>query len=230
VSRARLHRARPRWRPALAVSLAVATALAPCRVERAVAASSRPSSPKAVPIVAVPSLTAIPTPLRALGAGSFDLSSSPTAAPSRVGIPTQIDIPAIGVHARIVPLGLHLDGTIQVPGRFDEAGWYQGGPRPGDLGPSVILGHLDSLDGPAVFLRLRDLTPGQIVSVSSGSDAHRFRVDAVATFGKDRFPTSLVYGPVPGAALRLVTCGGSFDDVKHSYRANVVVFATELSP
>jgi sortase (surface protein transpeptidase) len=186
--------------------------------------------PDAVATPPLKSLTAIPAPPRATGAGSFDLSSSPTAAPSTVGIPTRIDIPAVGVHARIVPLGLNADGTIQVPGRFDEAGWYDGGPRPGDLGPAVILGHLDSLDGPAVFLRIRDLAPGQTVTVSSASDSHRFRVDSVATFGKDRFPTSLVYGPVPGAALRLVTCGGSFDDVNHSYRANVIVFATELSP
>jgi hypothetical protein len=94
----------------------------------------------------------------------------------------------------------------------------------------VIFGHLDSLVGPAVFLRLGNLVPGQIIKVSSASDSHRFRVNSVATFGKDHFPSSLVYGPTPGPVLRLVTCGGTFDDVKHSYRANVIVFATELSP
>jgi hypothetical protein len=176
-----------------------------------------------------PSLAAIPAPPGKVGRGGVDLSGSSTGAAPTVGIPTEIDIPAIDVNARIVPLGLNADGTIEVPGRFDVAGWYRGGPRPGDLGPAVVLGHLDSTVGPAVIVRLNHLTPGALIKVLSATDSHWFRVDSVATFHKDHFPTSLVFGPVPRAALRLVTCGGSFDDVKHSYRANVVVFATQVS-
>jgi hypothetical protein len=91
-----------------------------------------------------------------------------------------------------------------------------------------MSGHVDSFDGPAVFFRLKQLSRGALIRVSSASDVHEFRVDAVATFAKDRFPTAQVYGPVPVPMLRLVTCGGSFDDANHSYRANVVVFATEV--
>jgi hypothetical protein len=216
------------------VTLTITTALAPCRVERALAITTAPTT--TAPTTTAPTTTAptpantapIPAPPLKSGGGALDLAGSPTATPPTVGLPTQIDIPAIAVHARVLPLGLDRDGTVQVPGRYDVTGWYQGGPRPGDAGPAVILGHLDSLVGPAVFLRLGRLVPGQVITVSSLTDAHRFRVDSVATFAKDRFPTSLVYGPVPGPALRLVTCGGTFDDARHSYRANVVVFATEL--
>jgi hypothetical protein len=205
------------------VTVTIATALAPCRVERAQAGADG-----LVERPAATTTAAIPAPPAKSGGGALNLADSPTGTPPAVGIPTQIDIPAIDVHARIVPLGLNRDGTIQVPTRYDVTGWYQGGPRPGDPGPAVVLGHLDSLVGPAVFLRLGRLVPGQTITVSSATDSHRFRVDSVATFAKDRFPTSLVYGPVPAPALRLVTCGGTFDDARHSYRANVVVFATEL--
>ncbi|HSS12052.1 MAG TPA: class F sortase [Acidimicrobiales bacterium] len=146
------------------------------------------------------------------------------------GIPTEVDIPSIGVHAPIVPLGLSADGTVQVPDSFAAAGWYQGGPRPGDPGPAVILGHVDSFHGPAVFFRVKELSPGQLIDVASASGSRQFRVDLVATFPKDRFPTAMVYAPVPVPALRLVTCGGSFNEAQHRYLDNVVVFATEVSP
>jgi hypothetical protein len=91
-----------------------------------------------------------------------------------------------------------------------------------------MLGHVDSVNGPAVFARLAQLSPGQLIAVAGATGSHQFRVDRVARYDKDQFPTDLVYGPVPGRALRLVTCGGVFDSVKRSYRSNVVVFASEL--
>jgi hypothetical protein len=163
-------------------------------------------------------------------AAGIDLSGSPTRATSTVANPTEIDIPTIGVHAAVVSLGRNADGSMQVPSRFDVAGWYQDGPRPGDPGPAVIVGHVDSFRAAAVFFHLRELAPGETITVSGDGGFHRFKVESVATFPKDRFPTDLVFGPVPERALRLITCGGSFDDAAHSYRANIVVFASEVSP
>jgi LPXTG-site transpeptidase (sortase) family protein len=159
----------------------------------------------------------------------LDLSASPTAAPSIVGVPTRVDIPSIGVHASIVPLGLGPDGVIQVPDNFVQAGWYSGGPRPGDSGPAVILGHVDSFRGPAVFFELKDLQAGASITVTSSTGTQTFIVDSVEKYPKTEFPTEEVYGPVSDRALRLVTCGGKFDETHHSYLSNVIVFATAAS-
>lgn len=102
-------------------------------------------------------------------APSVSLADSSTAPPSTHGVPISVDIPAIGVHSDIVPLGVAPDGTAEVPSRFDVAGWYSAGPRPGDSGPAVLLGHVDSHLGPGVFFRLHDLHPGDIVTVTSST-------------------------------------------------------------
>ncbi|MGQ0841048.1 class F sortase [Actinokineospora sp.] len=142
--------------------------------------------------------------------------------------PVGLSIPAIGVaESGLVPLRLGQAGELEAPTDFARAGWYAAGPVPGDPGPAVIAGHVDSRTGPAVFFRLRDLRPGDTVTVrrSDGADAV-FTVDTVQHHPKDAFPTAAVYGPVPGAALRLITCGGEFDRGRSSYRDNVVVFAS----
>jgi hypothetical protein len=145
------------------------------------------------------------------------------------GIPTRLDIPSIGVHTRLIKLGLNKDGTVEVPPLDGDApaGWYTHSAIPGATGPAVMLGHVDSArDGPAVFYRLSQLKPGAEVTVrrSNGSTA-RFHVTRVARYPKTGFPTADVYGPVPYPALRLVTCGGSFDRSRGSYRDNIVVSA-----
>jgi sortase (surface protein transpeptidase) len=175
------------------------------------------------------SLVSAAVPSAPPGSVDFDLSGNPTRAPSTADVPAEIDIAAIGVHASVVALGRNPDGTMQVPAQFDVAGWFDGGPRPGDIGPAVMLGHVDSRNGPAVFSRLAQLSPGQLIAVSGATGSHEFRVDSVASYDKDRFPTDLVYGPVPGRALRLVTCGGVFDNAKRSYLSNLVVFASEVT-
>jgi sortase (surface protein transpeptidase) len=143
--------------------------------------------------------------------------------------PVRLAIPAIGVHTHLIPLGLTPRGTLQVPGSTAEAGWYTGGPRPGQLGPAVIAGHIDSYTGPAVFYRLRLLRPGDLVYVRrAGGSRVVFRVYAKREFAKDRFPTTLVYGATPDAELRLITCGGTFDYATGSYLSNVVVFGAEV--
>ncbi|WP_285507437.1 class F sortase [Actinokineospora sp. NBRC 105648] len=144
--------------------------------------------------------------------------------------PVGLSVAAIGVEeSELVPLGLGGAGELLPPADYARAGWYADGPVPGDPGPAVLAGHVDSKAGPAVFFRLGDLRPGDriVVRRSDGADAV-FAVDTVQRHPKDAFPTGAVYGPVPGAALRLITCGGSFDRRRSSYRDNVVVFASAL--
>lgn len=141
--------------------------------------------------------------------------------------PVAIRIPAIGVEASVTELGLNADNTVEVPTDFQQAGWYKLGPSPGELGSAVILGHVDSYRGPAVFFRLRRLQPGDEVEVSlADGQVARFAVTAVATYPKDQFPTDAVYGSRDDAALQLVTCGGEFDTHARSYLSNVVVYTT----
>jgi sortase (surface protein transpeptidase) len=135
-------------------------------------------------------------------------------------------IPAIGVATRLVRLGLEADGAMAVPADYGRAGWFAEGPAPGQVGPAVIAGHVDSRTGPAVFYRLRELRPGQAVLVERADGTRlRFVVEQARGYPKASFPTADVFGPVPSAALRLITCAGDFDRARGSYRDNLVVFA-----
>jgi sortase (surface protein transpeptidase) len=147
----------------------------------------------------------------------------------RRSVPVQLDVPAIGVRTPLMSLGLQEDGTVEVPPLTGSspAGWYRGLSSPGEAGPAVILGHVDSAkDGPAVFYRLKDLRRGDRISIdrADGSTVS-FQVRSVARYPKKRFPTEAVYGPTGRAELRLVTCGGSFDRLRGHYRDNIVVYA-----
>ena len=135
-------------------------------------------------------------------------------------------IPSIGVDATIVRLGLNADGSLQVPTDYATAGWWSGGPLPGERGPAVVVGHVDSKAGPAVFFKLATLQPGRTVEVSRPDESTaRFVVTRLMQVSKSAFPTKLVYGPTSDAELRLVTCGGSFDSSTGHYVDNVIVFA-----
>lgn len=141
--------------------------------------------------------------------------------------PTAITIPAIGVAASLGRVGVDQDGTITVPSDFDQPAWYDGGPVPGAVGPAVIVGHLDSFTGPAVFARLSRLRAGDVVDIARADGSTvEFHVQRVATFSQDAFPTGAVYGAVSDPALRLITCGGTYDVAKRRYSDNVVVFAS----
>ena len=145
-------------------------------------------------------------------------------------LPVRLQIPAIGVSAPLVQLGRLPDGSLQVPKAWDTAGWYDKGPRPGQPGPAVILGHVDSKTGPAVFYQLRALRPGDTVRVGlADSRILVFRVQRVQRYPKDEFPTEAVYFPTLNRELRLITCGGEFDYAVGSYRDNIVVYATLAS-
>jgi sortase (surface protein transpeptidase) len=144
--------------------------------------------------------------------------------------PVRVEIPAIGVATRLQRLGRAGDGTIEVPhgpDKWDVAGWYEDGTRPGDPGSAVILGHVDSKSGPAVFYRLRELRRGDRVEVvRAGGSRVAFTVQRVEQYPKRRFPTAEVYYPTLEPMLRLVTCGGAFNTATGHYTDNVIVFAS----
>jgi sortase (surface protein transpeptidase) len=208
---------------------------------------------RAVPLAAVPLAAAALTGLLLTGCGGP--RQSPAAAPSSRAVaatatadpseppgvagfhsvrtydqpapPARLEIPAIGVSTPLVRLGQLPDGSIEVPHAWNTAGWYDQGPRPGQPGPAVLLGHVDSKTGPAVFYRLRDLRPGDLVRVGlTNGRTLVFRVQRTERYPKDKFPTEAVYFLTLDRELRLITCGGDFDYAKGSYVDNIVVYAT----
>jgi hypothetical protein len=146
--------------------------------------------------------------------------------------PTRIDVAAIGVHAPVVSLGLQRDGTIAVPplSKAQETSWYKYGPTPGEDGPAVIVGHVDSKSGPAVFYRLGEIKPGAKVQISR-EDGTRpvFQVYRLERVPKTNFPTKRVYGPARHPALRLITCGGAYSSATGHYLDNIIAYATRVS-
>ena len=169
----------------------------------------------------VPSSTAPPT-----GSVAGAAPAVVTVPPMSRSTPVRVQIPAIGVDSGLMDLGLRSDGAMQTPPTGFPAGWYTGGPTPGQLGPAVVVGHVDWARHPGVFYNLREVKTGDQVIVAR-TDARKvvFRVSRVEEFAKDAFPTHAVYGNVDHAALRLITCGGSFDQQAASYRDNIVAFA-----
>jgi hypothetical protein len=216
--------ARSRARAGVAVLLAFAALTAGCTNQAGAAPApsfTAESSPTPVPVPSV-----VP-----------QASAAPTAAPSAVeplhmakSVPVRVQIPAIGVDSPLMDLGLQSDGTMEVPPKGFPAGWYTGAPTPGEVGPSILAGHLDWNGAAGVFYRLGDLKPGDTVTVGrkDGSVAV-FSVTRVEQFKKDAFPTDLVYGNIDYAGMRLITCGGSFDQKAGHYRDNIVAFAELVS-
>jgi len=194
-----------RWRPVACVVLGVTAVV--CSV---IAATAPPSAPPA------------PPPAGSSSEASFHSVRSC----ADVAEPVRLRIPALGVDAPLTHLGVAPNGTIEVPADFAVPGWFDQGPRPGQPGPAVILGHVDSKAGPAVFYRLNRLPVGAVVFVdrADGSTVD-FRVRGMQHVAKTAFPTDLVYAPTLEPSLRLVTCGGPFDHSRSSYLDNVIVYA-----
>ena len=153
--------------------------------------------------------------------------------PLRRSVPVSVDIPAIGVHSKLLHLGVNPDGTIRVPPintRADEAAWYKYSATPGQMGVSVIEGHVDNYQGAAVFYRLGALRPGDSIDVTLANGVTAvFRVTGVRQYAKSRYPASIIYGTTSFPALRLITCGGAFDYATRSYLSSTVVFASLTS-
>jgi hypothetical protein len=139
--------------------------------------------------------------------------------------PSRLRIGAIGVDSALESLDVDQAGALKVPTDYARAGWYAGGIAPGEVGPAVIAGHVDSASGPAVFYRLRDLKAGDEIEVARGDTWVKFRVIATERYPKNEFPTDRVYRPTPVPELRLITCGGTFDRSRRSYEDNIVVYA-----
>lgn len=165
-------------------------------------------------------IPAVERPARPAGPGAPRLE---LVAPSP---PVRVVIPSIEVDSGLETLDLGDDGKLAAPRDYRSAGWFAAGTQPGQPGPSVIAGHVDSTDGPAVFARLDELeVGGEVQVVREDGSAVRFLVAAMETFPKDEFPTASVYGPVPGPELRLITCDGLFDRSTGHYVDNLVVYA-----
>jgi hypothetical protein len=173
-----------------------------------------------------------------LYARSRDVRPAPTAGwftPTRIELPaeqspgtqppTRLRIPSLGITTSLEALTLLETGVLASPVDYARAGWYAGGTLPGDLGPAVIAGHVDSNSGVGVFYRLYELKPGSRIEVERGGRWVPFVTVANERYAKENFPTARVYGPTPAPELRLITCGGAFDRVRQSYRDNVVVYA-----
>ncbi|GID95422.1 hypothetical protein Adi01nite_48340 [Amorphoplanes digitatis] len=179
-------------------------------------ASASPAPPAAEPTSAAPGsaspATVAPNPFRTV---PQDLS----------GPPTRLRVRSIGIDTALETLRLGTGGELQPPRDYDRAGWYADGTAPGDLGPAVLAGHVDSKRGPAIFFRLRELRPGDRIEVVRGGRTLSFTVTTTAWYPKTAFPSEKVYGPTPDRQLRLITCGGVFDRSLRSYRDNLVVYA-----
>jgi sortase (surface protein transpeptidase) len=144
--------------------------------------------------------------------------------------PETVAIPRIDVQAELIGLDLDTDRRLEVPTDPQVPGWFVRGPRPGEDGAAIVAGHVDSRRGPAIFWRIPELEPGDevIVHREDGSEVV-FVVDRVGRWPKDEFPTDEVYRRSAGPELRLITCGGIFDEEARSYRDNIIVFATATS-
>ncbi|MFE4411180.1 class F sortase [Streptomyces sp. NPDC056821] len=142
--------------------------------------------------------------------------------------PTRISIPDIGVDAPFTKLSVNASGQLNPPPAENTnlVGWFKGGPSPGERGASVVVGHLDTKTGPAVFAELDSLEPGAVVKITrADGTVARFKVDSIDAFSKAHFPDDRVYADTATPQLRLITCGGKFDRAKGGYQENVVVFA-----
>ncbi|QFG68543.1 class F sortase [Ornithinimicrobium pratense] len=172
------------------------------------------------------SATSIPT-----ASASTPATAEPTQEAAPVALPVSVSIPAIDVTSDLLHLGLNPDGTLQVPQGpdFDSAAWYDGSPRPGEVGPAVLEGHVSSIGrGPSIFFNLTQLQVGDTIDVTrqDGTIA-TFEVYDLQQFPKDSFPTVQVYGPTKGPELRLITCGGTIAQSTGRFADNIIIFARE---
>jgi LPXTG-site transpeptidase (sortase) family protein len=145
-------------------------------------------------------------------------------------IPTHLAIPDVGIDTALVSVGLNPDKTLEVPADYLEAGWYKYSPTPGEVGPAVIVGHLDSVAAIGVFWELHNVQVGDKIMVTrADGQTHTFVATGIRQVSKDEFPTADIYGNINYAGLRLLTCGGVYDIAKHEYNLNTVVFAKLVS-
>jgi LPXTG-site transpeptidase (sortase) family protein len=184
-----------------------------------------------------PDTQAAPPDTQVVSASDLPVSQAPSETTDVAALPasppTEVSIPKINAKSSLIPLGLNADETIQVPPVEQpmQAGWYDKAPTPGEVGPAIILGHVDGNKKPGIFFRLKEMAVGDeiIVSRQDGTTA-RFTTTRVEKVAKRDFPTDMVYGDTEGPELRLITCGGTFDRSARSYQDNIIVFAALVPP
>ncbi|MCX4549189.1 class F sortase [Streptomyces sp. NBC_01267] len=210
-----VHRFRPADPRRLAAVLAVATGMTLAGTGTSALVTDRPGPPKSADIGALP----VP-------------QSAGRAAPAAPAAPPiRIRIPSIGLDHTLTGLQVQQDGRLGAPQDPGQIGWWRDGPRPGDPGAAIIVGHVDSLTGPAAFYNLSSLRPGDRVTVDRSDHSHAtFTVRALRQYDRDDFPDDQVYAVNGAPALRLITCGGTYDRDRHEYRENLVVYATPAAP
>jgi sortase (surface protein transpeptidase) len=210
-----------RWgRYALSAVIVVLTALAVTAISRGVLdRSDQPPLATAA--------TDAPPPDNQPAAGAAGSSTLTTGALMTSSAPTRVSIPTLKVNVPVIALGQQDDGSMQVPADATTVGWYTKAPTPGALGPAVLAGHVDYQKQPGTFAHLADLKAGDPITVNreDGSMA-MFAVTKVGRYAKNKFPSTAVYGPINHAGLRLITCGGDFDNAAGHYKDNIVVYAT----
>lgn len=181
----------------------------------------------AAAVVAVAAVVLVGTQLRAVPVAATSPPAT-TPPPADPGDPLRVTIPAIGVDAALVPVGLKPDGAMQTPD-FGLAAWYSPGPKPGEPGPAVVVAHVDSkANGPDVFFRLRELAAGDEVIVHYRTSSVTFVVTGKEQAAKTALPAKRIWNGATAPVLRLITCGGAFDRAARSYLDNVIVYADQL--
>ncbi|MEU6170385.1 class F sortase [Streptantibioticus parmotrematis] len=211
---------RPRRAPRAVIAFSAAALLAGAWLLHNGTQTSQPPAPTAAEAVGSPS--------PGQGAPASSASPSPTVAPLPYSVPERVKIPSIKVDAPLMKLGVDASNQLQVPPETDKdlAGWYDGGPAPGEKGAAVLAGHVDNLKGPAVFYNLGSLHKGNTVEITRADKRVAvFTVYGVNAYEKKDFPDAKVYADTPTPELRLITCGGGFSKTTRSYLGNVVVYA-----
>jgi sortase (surface protein transpeptidase) len=214
------HRSKPLGRWALLIALVAASACFTSLIVVFLGLASHGPEPP-------PAATTIPASVKTT-APKLAVTAKKHINTLKRSVPVRLRIPAIGVNAPITEVGLNANDSVQVPplGDHNLAGWYKYGPTPGQKGPSVLLGHVDSVTGASVFFYLKDLKKGDkiYVGLKDGKTA-TFVVDGLQRVSKTTFPTKDVYGTLGYAGLRVITCGGSFDPTSGHYDDNIIVYA-----
>ncbi|GAA5000007.1 class F sortase [Actinopolymorpha pittospori] len=222
-----------RFLPALAAVIVLAAGCA--APQSATSSAAPPAAPTSAPTApgALPAPTSgAPTPGASTPGASTPgvpaAGSDARRGSESVADPARLDIPAIDVHASMVGVGLEPDGAMETPAYdSNQAGWYTKGPRPGERGPAVVAAHVDSKNGKDVFWRLRELAPGDEVSVLDKDGVeHRFVVQRSGRYPKDDLPYRQIWGASDVPVLRLITCAGSYVKGAGGYQDNLVVYAT----
>ena len=163
-----------------------------------------------------------------VGANSSGPSGFGSPTPLASSTPTRVIVPSISAESSLVATGVKEDGSLAVPpvSQPMQASWFNESPTPGEVGPSVVLGHVNGGGQPGIFANLKDVVAGAQVFIDR-ADGQRavFEVSRVETIPKDSFPTDAVYNDTANPQLRLITCGGDYDRGARSYLSNVIVYA-----